>query len=161
MRRLMIVLLMSFSLFFTACENPGALVDEFIPVEQHHWIYQNKIRVSVSIENPAVSYHVYLNLRHTAAYRYSNIYLRIRQINPDKTTKVFRKEYKLANPDGEWLGTGSGNLFSYQLPVYLNFRFPGKGTYIFELEQNMRDNPLKEISDVGLRVEVAGLKKSE
>jgi len=24
---------------------------------------------------------------------------------------------------------------------------------VFELEQNMRDNPLKEVSDIGLRVE--------
>jgi gliding motility-associated lipoprotein GldH len=49
-------------------------------------------------------------------------------------------------------------LYSYQLPIYLNYRFPAKGTYIFELEQNMRDNPLKEITDVGLRVEEASAK---
>jgi gliding motility-associated lipoprotein GldH len=114
--------------------------------------------VAVKVENQAIPYNLFINLRHTADYRYSNIYIRIRQINPDKSIKLFRKEFRLANPDGEWLGTGSGNLYSYQLPIYLNYRFPAKGTYIFELEQNMRDNPLKEITDVGLRVEEASAK---
>lgn len=145
-------------LFLSACKNPGALVDEYTAIEQNNWTYLKKVRVAVKVENQAVPYHVFINLRHTADYRYSNIYIRIRQINPDKSTKQFRKEYRLANPDGEWLGTGSGNLYSYQLPVYLNHRFPAKGTYIFELEQNMRDNPLKEITDVGLRVEEVSTK---
>ena len=33
-----------------------------------------------------------------------------------------------------------------------NYKFPAKGVYHFYIEQNMRDNPLREVSDVGLRV---------
>jgi len=36
-----------------------------------------------------------------------------------------------------------------------NYKFPAKGVYHFEIEQNMRDNPLREVNDVGLRVEKA------
>jgi gliding motility-associated lipoprotein GldH len=36
-----------------------------------------------------------------------------------------------------------------------NFKFPEKGIYTFNIEQNMRDNPLHEVNDVGLRVEKA------
>jgi len=36
-----------------------------------------------------------------------------------------------------------------------NYMFPAKGVYHFSIEQNMRDNPLHEVSDVGLRVEKA------
>jgi gliding motility-associated lipoprotein GldH len=59
----------------------------------------------------------------------------------------------LANLEGEWQGTGSGNLRSHQLVLFKNYHFSQAGTYVFELEQNMRDNPLKEVSDIGLRVE--------
>ncbi|MBC7758415.1 MAG: gliding motility lipoprotein GldH, partial [Phormidesmis sp. FL-bin-119] len=62
-------------------------------------------------------------------------------------------EFKLALPDGEWLGSGSGNLYSYQIPLKENFKFTLKGKYVIELEQNMRDNPLDHVSDVGVRVE--------
>jgi gliding motility-associated lipoprotein GldH len=53
------------------------------------------------------------------------------------------------------LGSGSGNLYSYQIIFKTGQRFPAKGTYHFELEQNMRDNPLHEVSDMGIRVEKA------
>jgi gliding motility-associated lipoprotein GldH len=33
------------------------------------------------------------------------------------------------------------------------YKFPSVGTYTIIIEQNMRDNPLKNISDVGIRVE--------
>jgi gliding motility-associated lipoprotein GldH len=68
---------------------------------------------------------------------------------------VTRYEVKLANPDGQWLGQGSGNLYSYQVPILTDYKFPEKGTYSFEIEQNMRDNPLREVTDVGMRVERA------
>ena len=66
---------------------------------------------------------------------------------------VIRYEFTLANKDGDWLRKGSGNLYSYQMPFKTNYKFPAKGIYRFEIEQNIRDNPLHEISDVGIRVE--------
>lgn len=138
-----------------SCENPNALVDEHHPIKNSNWTYIKPVRVQVKVEDHTSPYNVLINLRHTADYKYANIFIRIREIGPGKKVRNIRKEFVLANPDGEWLGTGSGNLYSYQLPLFLNYRFPAKGTYIFELEQNMRDNPLREISDVGLRVEKA------
>ncbi|MFM6975266.1 MAG: gliding motility lipoprotein GldH [Sphingobacteriaceae bacterium] len=150
----------SFLLFFavlgfSACENPDALLDEQLPIANAEWTYIKPVRIKVKIEDNRIPYHVFINLRHTADYKYANIFIRIRQINPDRKLITLRKEFRLANADGEWLGTGSGNLYSYLLPLYAKYRFPAKGTYVFELEQNMRDNPLKEITDVGLRVEKA------
>jgi gliding motility-associated lipoprotein GldH len=46
-------------------------------------------------------------------------------------------------------------MYSYQINFKENYKFPAKGTYIFELEQNMRDNPLDHVSDAGIRVEKA------
>lgn len=80
------------------------------------------------------------------------LFIKPRQI---KKTSVTRYEVKLAGKDGEWFGKGSGNLYSYQVPFKTNIKFPAKGNYHFEIEQNMRDNPLHEVSDVGLRVEKA------
>lgn len=142
-------------LAITACDNPNAVVDVQQTIEDGNWTYTQKIKVPVKIEDNRIPYNVYINLRHTADYKYANIYIRIREIGPAKMNETFRKEFTLANPDGEWLGTGSGNLYNYQLPIKKNYLFPHKGTYVFVLEQNMRDNPLREITDVGLRVEKA------
>ena len=150
-----LVIALFFSLLFIACRDSQSVTDENQEIIGRNWSYVNKIRVPVTIEDPSLAYNIYINLRHTADYRYSNVFIRIHMSGPNGKESTERKEFKLAYPDGEWLGKGSDNMYSYQLPYKMNYRFPAKGKYIFELEQNMRDNPLKEITDAGLRVEKA------
>ena len=137
----------------SACDDGRTVVDTNTAINNHTWSYVNKIRVPVAIEDEKASYNVYINLRHTGDYRYSNIFLLIGTQGPDGKMVKERKEFKLALPDGQWLGKGSGNMYSYQLPYKENLKFPRKGKYLFEVEQNMRDNPLKEVTDVGIRLE--------
>lgn len=142
-------------LVFPACNEPGTLIDQNTEISNHNWYYLNTVKTEVKIDDASVPYNIYFNLRHSADYRYSNIFVLVHQTAPNHQTKTTRYEFKLANPDGEWLGNGSGNLYSYRLPLLTNYRFPAKGIYSFTLEQNMRDNPLREVADVGLRVERA------
>jgi gliding motility-associated lipoprotein GldH len=137
------------------CNDHEAIIDQNIPVADHHWPYLNKLKFDVKIDDEKAAYNLYMNLRVTADYKYSNIFVLITQVGPDKKIKVNRYELRLAAKDGEWFGEGSGNLYSYQSPFRTGYKFPAKGTYTFYIEQNMRDNPLKEVSDVGLRVEKA------
>jgi gliding motility-associated lipoprotein GldH len=139
----------------TGCGDKNVVIDQNVDIAAHNWTYVNKVKFDVNIEDEKVPYNLYMNLRVTSDYKYSNIFVLITQANPDKKAKVNRYELKLANKDGEWLGEGSGNLYSYQSPFRTNYKFPAKGTYHFYIEQNMRDNPLREISNVGLRVEKA------
>lgn len=142
-------------LLLASCAD-NAITDVNMAVKGHNWSYINKIKVPVNVEDNTIAYNIYLNLRHTADYKYSNIFVRIHESGPGMKHSTTRQEFTLAEPDGEWLGKGSGNLYSYQLLYKEGYHFPAKGTYIFEVEQNMRDNPLKEVSDVGIRVERAG-----
>jgi gliding motility-associated lipoprotein GldH len=138
---------------FTACKDQRTVADDNQSINNRTWSYVNKIRVPVVIKDNKVPYNVFINLRHTGDYKYSNIFLLIHMKTPAGKVGTERKEFKLAYPDGQWLGKGSGNLYSYQLPYKSNYVFPDTGNYWFEIEQNMRDSPLKEIADVGLRVE--------
>ena len=142
-------------LSWMGCKDPNTVVDQNVEIGNNNWAYTNKVKQAVNIDNEQVTYNLYLNLRVTGDYKYSNLFVLIHQTNPDKKSSATRFEFKLANPDGEWLGQGSGNLYSFQIPFRSNYKFPAKGTYIIEIEQNMRDNPLHEVSDVGLRVEKA------
>ena len=141
-------------LFLNSCSDPNAVVDQSTPIDNHNWSYTNTVKTSVKIDDTSIPYNLYINLRVTGEYKYSNIFVLLHKNGP-KLKGVTRFEIKLANLDGEWLGTGSGNLYSYQVPLITNFKFPDKGTYTFEIEQNMRDNPLHEVNDVGMRIEKA------
>jgi gliding motility-associated lipoprotein GldH len=135
------------------CTDPKAIIDQNTPVSDHAWSYANKFKYAVKIDDENATYNLYMNLRVTADYKYSNLFVLITQTGPGKKSKTTRYELKLASKDGEWLGKGSGNLYSYQAPFLTSYKFPAKGLYHFEIEQNMRDNSLREVSDVGLRVE--------
>lgn len=140
-------------LLFFSCQNAAVLVDTNESIEQLKWSYFDKVRTTVKIDDVQAKYALCLNLRHTGDYKYSNIFILIHQIGPGGKRITERREFKLALPDGEWLGKGSGSLYSHQICFRKDYQFPNKGNYVFELEQNMRDNPLREISDVGLRIE--------
>ncbi|SDQ01568.1 gliding motility-associated lipoprotein GldH [Mucilaginibacter sp. OK268] len=138
-----------------SCSNSNWVMDNNTAITDHNWSYVNRIRFDCKIDDDAATYNLYLNLRVTDNYKYSNLFVLIYETSPDKKVSVTRYEVKLAGKDGEWFGKGSGNLYSYQVPFKTNIKFPAKGNYRFEIEQNMRDNPLHEVSDVGLRVEKA------
>jgi gliding motility-associated lipoprotein GldH len=136
-----------------SCADPNAVIDNNIEIDNHNWSYVNQVKNDVKIDDEKVGYNLYFNLRVTGDYRYSNIFILLHETGPDNKPIVTRYEFKLANKDGEWLGDGSGNLYSYQIMFMSDHHFPAKGIYHFAIEQNMRDNPLHEVSDVGLRVE--------
>lgn len=131
----------------------NAIVDNYFTIPNQHWTYVQPIKTVVEITNPSKNYNVYINFRHTDAYKYANIWFKVSIISPDKKKEIKRVEYSLATPDGVWLGTSAGNLFTCQLPLKQNYKFTKKGKYLFIVEQNMRDNPLDGVNDLGLRVE--------
>ncbi len=142
----------------SSCQDTQTVVDNNIEIAGHNWSYTEKVQIPAMIENAHLPYNLYVNLRLTSRYKYSNIFLLIHVTGPDGKKTTERKEFRLALPDGEWLGSGSGNLYSYQMPFKENYKFPVKGKYVIELEQNMRDNPLNSVTDAGIRIEKANQK---
>lgn len=147
-------LLIVLSIALAACTD-NALIDQNIPIKNKTWLYEQKPQFPVHITNNNIPYHLYLNLRNSIDYPFSNIFILIHQQNPDKTRITYRVEVKLANPEGLWKGKSAGSLFSQQVRFLKDYHFPDTGEYIFQLEQNMRVNGLIGINDIGLRIEPA------
>ena len=91
------------------------LADLNVSMPKRNWSYVNKVKASVEIKDHSKPHTVYFKLRHTADYRYSNIFvlLHVKAPGQKKTTRRF--EYKLAESDGQWLGSGSGNLCLFSM----------------------------------------------
>ena len=139
--------------FWSGCIT-DSIVDVNVSMPKHRWSYINKIVTVVDIKDHTKTYDLFFKLRHTAAYRYSNIYILFQMKEPGKTRTTRRYEYKLAASQGKWLGAGSGDLFTYTLPLMTSFKFPEPGKYTMVIEQSMLDNPLHHISDAGLLLRV-------
>jgi len=148
-------------LFFIACFlgliscSDRALMDQNKAIENKLWFNKQLPEFTVDIKDSSIPYNLYLNLRNTIDYPFSNIYVLVQQKNPDSTKKTYRVKVILANREGLWLGNSAGILFTHQVRFLKNYYFPKAGAYSFQLEQNMRLDPLPGINDVGLRLEPA------
>lgn len=138
---------------WSGCKTDN-IADVNVSMPKHRWSYINKIITDVDIKDHTKTYDLFFKLRHTAAYRYSNIFILFQMKEPGKTRTTRRYEYKLASADGKWLGAGSGDLYTYTLPLLTRYKFPEPGKYTIVIEQSMLDNPLHHISDAGFLVQL-------
>lgn len=131
--------------------NYNALVDTNQSIEEKKWLYSNPAKASFTVEDLQANHKLNFKLRINADYRYSNMFV-LATLKHKKVSQRIRYEFKIAKADGSWLGKGSGDLYTYLLPVFHNHKFADTGTYELTIEQNMRDNPLLGISDIGIEV---------
>ena len=93
-------------------------------------------------------------LRHTDAYNYNNIWIRGTVREPgDTAAHSQRYDLLLATNDKGWLASGMDDIFEHRIQIQQQTKFKKPGTYSFMLEQIMREDPLKHVLNVGVRVE--------
>jgi len=134
---------------WASCDQT-AIINENKPIENKTWLYTSHPSFQFHISDKTKKYDVLIDVRHTPEYAFSNLFVLIYQQGPDKKTNTFRKEIKLAKSDGKWIGKSSGSLYNQQSIIHQDYIFPDTGLYTISIEQNMRDNPLQEITDIGL-----------
>ncbi|HVI48021.1 MAG TPA: gliding motility lipoprotein GldH [Chitinophaga sp.] len=143
-----------------ACKPPKMdAYEKNLEIPGHSWTYDYKpsFEVNIQPEDTAWLYNIYVNVRHTDAYPYSNIWLLVGTQYPgDSIPKEQRVELPLADIGGKWLGTGIDDIIEHRVPIQQKAIFNHPGTYKFSFEQNMRQNPLPRVMNVGLRIEKAG-----
>lgn len=139
------------SLLLVSCTD-NAVYNNTTTISDKGWFSNDKAVFDIKIDNPG-KYAVYVDVRHTDDYKYSNLFLRMYTKNPDAKMQHTRVvELKLAEKDGRWRGSGSGKLIAHEIFVTDGLDFSKPGTYRIEFEQFMRDDPLREVSDIGVKL---------
>lgn len=147
--RYLIIALFFFCL--TSCSN-DAYYEENITISGRTWGYNVIPYFDVNIDDKDAKYNVYINLRHSGEYDYANIFVLLHEKGPALNDTSYRKEIQLAELDGRWLGRSAGSLYEVQYLAKEDFVFPDTGIYRFAIEQNMREDPLLDIEDVGIKI---------
>ncbi|MFD2785380.1 gliding motility lipoprotein GldH [Hymenobacter rubripertinctus] len=118
------------------------------------WAVQEKPAFEFEIPDTTQAYDVYLNVRNVADYGYYNLYVRATLTGPDNRV-LSRKLHEMTLMDpktGEPRGDGSGDIFDHRFLALPGQQFPVAGTYKVVLEQYMRQDQLRGIMAVGVRV---------
>ena len=137
---------------FTACDE-NRIFEQNSEIPDRSWDYDTVMPFEVTISDTNLHYNVYVNLRHTNQYANSNLWVLLHTTFPSGEKLEKRVELPLASTEGKWYGNSAGSIINHQILIQPNAVFPEAGIYKFEIEQNMRRNPLEEVLDVGIRVE--------
>ena len=70
------------ALAFGGCSDPNAIIDKNTGIDDHNWAYVNLVKYDVKIDNEKIPYNLYLNLRVTGNYKYSNIFILMHENGP-------------------------------------------------------------------------------
>lgn len=136
-----------------SCAQPA--YDSSVLVDDESWHRDSVATFDVPIADTTHSYNLFVNLRNTVDYRYQNLYIFIDILAPNGATMRDTMECFLADNAGRWLGKGRGALRDNRFVYRTGVRFATEGVYRFKLQQAMRVEELKGVSNVGLRVEAA------
>lgn len=140
-------------LFFGSCTTVDVF-EKNITIPKHEWRSSFIPEIRFEIRDTLSRYNIFTVIRHADAYRYKNIWVNLYMKMPADTLLKQRLDLRLATDDKGWLGSGMDDIFEHRIlvtqqPVLLK----RAGTYLFRLENIMREDPLEHVLNVGIRVE--------
>jgi gliding motility-associated lipoprotein GldH len=139
------------SLAIVSCDTID-LYEKSVAIPKHSWSTSFKPEFSFIIKDSSVPYQVFLVLRHTERYNYNNIWINLYSQPPGDSVHKVRYELPLATNEKGWLGTGMDDIYEHRIQLIASQPLKA-GIYKFKLEQIMREDPLENVLNVGLRVE--------
>lgn len=153
-------LLCYFMVVFTlaACTTK-VIKSEYRSIDDGVWNKDSVLQFSVEKMDTVQAHDIFINIRNDNTFPYSNLFIIAALTSPEGEVVKDTLEYTMAEPDGSWLGKGSGTIKENKLWYKENIVFASSGVYTIEVSQAMRKNGtvsgiigLEGITDVGIEV---------
>lgn len=138
-------------LLFGCKPSENIVYEKFEKVNTKAWNWKEGKKFEFEITEDQHVYSLFSSLRITSSYKYSNIWMLYTLKGPNNYLKRDQFQLILSDDIGKWKGQGVSNLISFREPFLLNQKLP-KGKYTIEFWQNMRDENLLEVNNIGLQV---------
>lgn len=145
------------SAFYLASCTTIDLYEKSVTIPRHSWKAGYKPSFTFTIKDTSSAYQLFLILRHNDKYNYNNIFINLHTKQPNQdSTQSARYDLRLATNEKGWLATGMDDIYEHRIaltPAGQQFYFRRPGDYTFSIEQIMREDPLNNVLNVGLRIE--------
>lgn len=152
-----VLLLLILTTLFGSCIQTGVF-EKTSTFDKHEWRTSEKQVVRFTITDTTAYYRVYVVVRHTNAYRYHNLWIRVQSQGPGDTVQQIQQFDLPLATNNKWNGIGMDDIYDQRILLSqrpLSVRRPG--IYSFTIQHIMREDPLQEILNVGIRLEKTAL----
>ncbi len=120
----------------------------------NHWSTSKKLHFEWEINDFNQPKNIRFVIRNNEEYPYANLFL-IAHFSEKGSKSIITDtiNYAMAKNNGDWIGTGFGNVKELFVEYKNKYRFPKKGIYQINIIQGMRNKDLKGIEDIGVKIE--------
>lgn len=147
-----LVIMTMFVMLLSSCDS-NRFFEDNQAVKEESWEYSDTKKFTIDVSDTTTHYNILINLRHSFAFDWRNVYVKVGTEFPDGHKTESRVNLLLSEPDGRWYARCIGDNCFIGIPIKEDIMFPQKGKYTFTIQQDMRQNPLPKIRYVGLRIE--------
>ena len=145
------LLIFSLAIAISGCIDQ-TLVDNSQSLSNEVWLDSDTMVTKFQIGDTSKEYHMDLTMRFTNAYEFSNFYVLSVLEKPNGELVDQVKSFDVTDKAGKWLGSGFGDIHSYEFPLYEIYTTDLPGTYRLKVVQYMRKESLVGCKDRGIRI---------
>ena len=136
----------------SACQT-DVVYENTIPINVYGWNMADTLKFNLKIEDSAERYDLSLSVRHRDIYDYTNLYVKVISRLPNGEIKSEVVSLPLCDEAGKWLGKCAGDICFSRILLMKRTYYPIKGEYQFYVIHEMRQEKLRNLLDIGLRLE--------
>ena len=147
------VLLTILITFALSC-NQINLYELHTSIPNQEWKSNYSCSGKFCVSDTSSPYNIYLVVRHTDAYAYNNLWINLETQAPGDSINVEKINLELGDDKYGWHGIGMGDIWETRKKLTLvPCKFKKTGSYSYKINHIMRDDPLKNVLSVGMRVQ--------
>lgn len=140
--------------FLASSCSRNVVLEVMRPLPPQGWAYSNEIVVTYPNTDTAAAQDLLIQIRHRGDYPYRNLHVRCLVTGPEGDSLRCSRDVLLSDQQGYWLGQSAlGDNYLVVDTLKAGALFQHRGNYTVRVIQNMRDNPLPAVVEVGLRIE--------
>lgn len=139
-------------LLLVSCGGPETVFEQTSELGPAGWAYTDSIDFTFPVTDTTAKYDLVLSINHGKTFAYQNFYVWLATHLPDGTVKQQRLSLQLADNFGEWYGECSGESCTTEIALQSGTRFTETGEHHLVVTQYSREEPLKDIGEVGFRI---------
>lgn len=153
MRKASLILICA--IFLYGC-NSNSVHKDLVDFDDYQWAVDDTQNFEFEIDDSTKVYHINYLLRNAIQYPFYNIYLKsaLKDSAGNELMSGMEELILFDQKSGKPKGDGLGDLFDHRIAAaqYKKVKFPYKGKYSFEIQQNMRPDPLVGILSIGFEI---------
>ena len=129
------------------------LYEKSVTIPKYQWSSSFKPAFDFTIKDTSAPYKLFFIIRHNEQYNFNNIFVNLYVKGPGQdTAQKIQQDLVLATNEKGWLASGMDDIYEHRIQLGAEQNLKA-GNYTFTIEQIMREDPLANVLNVGLRIE--------